>query len=154
MAYNQADDLILGEGLMLYIKTGSTGSEKLEPIAYATSHELAINGETIDTSSKMSGAWKDSLVGQLGWQVTSESLISKTTGHMSFNTLFALMTARNPIDIVIGTAKGEEDDFELDSSKPQLVGQAMITSLTKTATKGEVCSSSLTLEGKGKLESE
>ena len=69
--YNQKTDLIKGEALMLYI--GETVGEvtTYKPIAYASSHTLSINGDTIDTSSKMSGAWKEFLTGQLNWQVTS-----------------------------------------------------------------------------------
>ena len=75
MAFNQGTDLELGEGLLLYVEDSE---ETLTPVAYATTHTVSVNGDTIDTSSKMSGAWQDFLVGQLNWQVTSESLVSKT----------------------------------------------------------------------------
>jgi TP901-1 family phage major tail protein len=149
MAFDQNSDLVLGEGLMLYVKTGSPS--KLTPVAYATSHTLSVNGDTIDTSSKMSGNWQDFLVGQLNWQVTSESLISKTAGHMSYNTLFGLMVERKGIDIVIGTPTADDEDFVLDTTKPMMKGQAVITSLEQTANRGEVCTSSCTLQGKGEL---
>lgn len=153
MAYNQNTDLVLGEGLMIYVETKEGETTTLSPIAYATSHSLSVNGETIDTSSKMSGNWQDFLVGQLGWQLTSDSLISKTVGHMSFNTLLALMVERKGINIVIGTPTENDEEFELDETKPQVKGMAVITSLEQTANKGEVCTSSLTLQGKGELKS-
>ncbi len=146
MAFDRKTDLQLGEGLMLYV----TGDSGLLPIAYATSHNLTVNGETIDTSSKMSGAWQDFLIGQLNWQITSDSLVSKTEGHMSFNTLFDLMVAREGIPITIGTPKDTED-FELDTTKPILEGDAAVTSLEQTASNGEVCTSSATLQGLGEL---
>lgn len=146
MAFNRKDDLQLGEGLMLYV----TGDDGLLPIAYATSHSLSINGETIDTSSKMSGAWQDFLIGQLNWQITSDALVSKTDGHMSFNTLFDIMTAREGIPVTVGTPKNTED-FELDTAKPILEGDAAITSLEQTASNGEVCTSTATLQGLGEL---
>lgn len=146
MAFNRKDDLQLGEGLMLYVTSGSD----LLPVAYATSHNLSINGETIDTSSKMSGAWQDFLIGQLNWQITSDALVSKTDGHMSFNTLFDLMVEREGIPITIGTPKNTED-FKLDTAKPILEGDAAITSLEQTASNGEVCTSSATLQGLGEL---
>lgn len=150
MSYNQNQDLQLGEGLMIYIAGGTPEAPTYSPIAYATSHTLTVNGETIDTSSKMSGNWQDFLVGQLNWQITSESLISKTEGHMSYNSLLALMVQRKGIKVVIGTPT-DATDFVLDSTKPKVEGEAVITSLEQTAAKGEVCTSSLTLQGKGAL---
>lgn len=152
MAFNQGTDLELGEGLLLYVEDMVAETPTLIPVAYATTHTVSVNGDTIDTSSKMSGAWQDFLVGQLNWQVTSESLVSKTSGHMSFNTLLALMVKREPINIKIGTPT-DDTDFTLDATKPTLSGSAVITSLEKTATKGEVCTSSLNLQGKGELKS-
>lgn len=148
VTYNQKQDLVLGEGLMVYVKVGET----YNPIAYARTHSLSINGQEIDTSSKMSGDWQDFLIGQLSWDVTTDSLVSDTEGHMSWNSLFDLMTEREPIDIVIGTPVKSDDEFTLSDSHPQLKGQAMISALEKTASHGEVCTSSLTLKGKGKLE--
>lgn len=153
MAFNQNTDLILGEGLMIYVETGTGGSTTLKPIAYATTHTVAVNGETIDTSSKMSGNWQDSMVGQLNWQVTSDSLISRTTGHMSFNSLLEIMVQRKGVNIVIGSPTENDEDFALDDTKPTLEGQAIITSLDQTANRGEVCTSSITLQGKGELKS-
>ena len=89
----------------------------LIPVAYATTHTVSVNGDTIDTSSKMSGAWQDFLVGQLNWQVTSESLVSKTSGHMSFNTLLSLMVKREPINIKIGTPT-DDTDLSLTQANP------------------------------------
>ena len=150
MAFDQNVDLVLGEALMLYIKSGA-GAGTLTPIAYATSHSLSVNGDTIDTSSKMSGNWQDFLVGQLNWQITSESLISKTEGHLSYNTLLDLMIQRKGIEITIGSPVADSEDFELDASKPKMTGTVVITALEQTANKGEVCTSSCTLQGKGAL---
>lgn len=151
MAFDQGTDLQLGEGLMLYVGTTVGEATTYTPVAYATTHTLSVNGNTIDTSSKMSGAWQDFLVGQLNWQITSESLVSKTSGHMSFTSLLALMVAREGIKITIGTPVVDSADFALDSAKPVLEGTAVITALEQTATMSEVCTSSLTLQGKGEL---
>ena len=149
--YNQKTDLIKGEALMVYV--GETVGEvtTYSPIAYASTHTLSINGDTIDTSSKFSGAWKEFLVGQLNWQLTSESLVSKTSGHMSFNTLKELMAKREPILIKIGSPVVDDAEFALDESAETASGSAVITSLEKTATSGELCTSSITLQGTGAL---
>lgn len=150
MAFDQSTDLQLGEGLLLYVEDMVGEVATLIPVAYATTHTVSVNGNTIDTSSKMSGAWQDFLTGQLNWQITSESLVSKTSGHMSFNALLALMVKREAINIKIGTPT-DATDFTLDATKPSLEGEAVITALEQTATMSEVCTSSLTLQGKGEL---
>ena len=152
MAFNQKTDLTKGEALLLYISEDTEGAGSYQPIAYASSHSLSINGDTIDTSSKMSGAWKEFFIGQLNWQVTSESLVSKAAGHMSFKSLKALMTAREPILIKIGSPTASSEDFELDSASEVASGSAIITSLEQTAANGELCTSSITLQGTGELE--
>jgi predicted secreted protein len=151
MAFNQKTDLIKGEALLLYIGETVGQSTTYKPIAYASTHTLSINGDTIDTSSKMSGAWKEFFVGQLNWQVTSESLVSKTSGQMSYKTLKSLMAAREPILIKIGSPQAASDDFTLDTSSAVASGSAIITSLEQTATNGELCTSSITLQGTGVL---
>ncbi len=152
MAFNQKTDLTKGEALLLYISEDTEGTASYQPIAYASSHSLSINGDTIDTSSKMSGAWKEFFIGQLNWQVTSESLVSKAAGHMSFKSLKTLMTAREPILIKIGSPTASSEDFELGSASEVASGSAIITSLEQTAANGELCTSSITLQGTGELE--
>jgi len=152
MAFNNKTDLIKGEALLLYIGETVAAATTYKPIAYASTHTLSINGDTIDTSSKMSGAWKEFFIGQLNWQVTSESLVSKVAGQMSYKTLKGLMVKREPILIKIGSPTASSADFELDVSSEVASGSAIITSLEQTAANGELCTSSITLQGTGELE--
>lgn len=152
MAFNNKTDLIKGEALLLYIGETVAAVTTYKPIAYASTHTLSINGDTIDTSSKMSGAWKEFFIGQLNWQVTSESLVSKVAGQMSYKTLKGLMVRREPILIKIGSPTASSADFELDVSSEVASGSAIITSLEQTAANGELCTSSITLQGTGELE--
>ena len=46
MAFNQKTDLIKGEALMLYVSEDDGTTYK--PVAYASTHTLSINGDTID----------------------------------------------------------------------------------------------------------
>lgn len=149
--YDESADLIRGEELLLYIKVG----EVLTPIAFASSHTLSLSADTIDTSNKMSGAWKAAIAGQIGWTVTAESLLSKTAGHLSFATLAKLMAKRAPVEILIAERKATpletEDPFTADTAAKWNSGTAFITSLDKKADKGAICSSSITLQGTGAL---
>ncbi|BEG98106.1 phage tail tube protein [Bacteroides sedimenti] len=149
--YEESTDLLRGEELLLYVKSG----EKYIPIAFASSHTLSLSADTIDTTNKFSGQWKTVIAGQIGWQVSAESLVSRTTGHMSYQTLAKLMAKRQPIEVVMAEPKatpGElDDEFAMDETKKWNAGTAYITSLDKKADKGAICSSSITLQGTGAL---
>lgn len=144
--YKASTDLITGDKLMLFITQGETVS----PIAFGTSCGVELSADTIDTSSKMSGDWKEFLVGQLGYTVSSESLLSKTTGHLSFATLKSLMAARTPIPFVMAKAIAASNDFT--KGEEFVKGEAIITALSMTAENGSICSSSITLQGTGALQ--
>ncbi|MFW9600890.1 MAG: phage tail tube protein [Prevotella sp.] len=147
MAYVESTDLVRGEDMMLYVMVASVAT----PIAYATSNSLSYSLDTIDTSSKMSGDWKSAMPGQIGWTVSTDALISNTSGHVSFAKLEELMTARIPIQVKFGTVTDASAEFELNANKPVRTGYAIITSLEMTSEKGGICTSSITLQGNGEL---
>ena len=62
------EKIIKGDELMLF------NDEK--SIAYATSHTLTINGNTIDISSKDHGFGGASEIGNITWEITSENLFT------------------------------------------------------------------------------
>ena len=154
--YDGSRDMITGDKLMLFVQTEAAGAEgtppaTILPIAFGTSCGIEISADTIDTSSKMSGDWKEFLVGQLGYTVSSESMISFKTGHLSFNTLKKLMSDRVPIPFVMAKAtKTEDNDFT--QGEDLVKGSAIITALSMTADNGAICTSSITLQGTGPLE--
>lgn len=147
VSYNEGTDLVRGEDMMLYVKDGAN----YVPIAYATSNSISYSLDTVDTSSKMSGNWKSSMPGQIGWTASSEALISNTTGHMSFAKLEALMIAREPILVKFGNVTAASAEFTLDATKPSRSGSAIITALELSSEKGGICTSSITLQGNGAL---
>ncbi len=144
--YNSSQDSIVGDKLMLFIKDG----EALLPVAFGTSCTIQLSTDTIDTSNKMGGNWKESLTGQLGWTASSESLLSLKDGHMSFKTMKKLMAARTPVSIVVGKSKSAEEDFAVDTELVK--GEAIITSLSMTADNGSISTASIELQGNGPLE--
>ncbi|MBK5721375.1 hypothetical protein JGH11_10870 [Dysgonomonas sp. Marseille-P4677] len=144
--YKASTDLITGDKLMLFVTNGSD----VDPVAFGTSCGIQLSADTIDTSSKMSGDWKEFLVGQLGYTVSCESLLSKTTGHVSFKTLKTLMASRTPIPFIMGKAVKTGDDFT--KGEEFVKGYAIITELSMTAENGSICSSSISMQGTGELE--
>ena len=152
MAYNETTDLIRGEDMMLYVHE-NTGTDLAPvwvdtPVAYATSNSVSYSLDTIDTSNKLTGNWKSALPGQIGWTVSTEALISNATGHMSFKTLETMMIARTPIMVKFGKVGA---GFALDTSTTYRSGYAIITALDLNTERGGICTSSITLQGNGKL---
>ena len=146
MAFNETTDLIRGGDMMLYVDVAGTKS----PIAFATSNGISISTDTIDTSNKMSGKWKSFLPAQSQWTVSTEALISKASGHMSYDTLKAKIGT--VIDVQFGTVDASSTEFALDTSSPSQKGKAILTALDKTAESGGIATCSATLQGTGPLE--
>ena len=155
LSYSETIDLIRGEDMMLYVHE-NTGTEVAPvwvdtPVAYATSNSLSYSLDTVDTSNKMTGNWKSALPGQIGWTISTDALISATDGHMSYDTLEDLMILRSPITVKFGKAT---TGYELDNTVIVRSGSAIITSLELNTEKGGICTSSITLQGNGKLTAE
>lgn len=132
-------DLVRGQDLLVFI-----GSD---PVAYATTCSLEMTMDTIDTSNKMSGAFKTYLVGQMGWSLSSDSMLTfSTTAGESISDLFTAMTARTPV-----TVKFSKAETGFTSGLPSYSGSALITSLNVQADNGNVATMSVTLTGTGAL---
>lgn len=148
--YDSSKDMIVGDKLMLFVEVTKESQKEVVPIAFGTSCGIDISADTIDTSNKMSGNWKEYLTGQLGYTVSSESMLSLKTGHLSFVTLKELMKKRTPIPFVI--AKTEESEGDFPKGEEYVKGNAIITALSMKADNGAICTSSVTLQGTGPLE--
>lgn len=148
--YDSSKDMVVGDKLMLFVEVTKESQKEVVPIAFGTSCGIDISADTIDTSNKMSGNWKEYLTGQLGYTVSSESMLSLKTGHLSFVTLKDLMKKRTPIPFVI--AKTEESEGDFPKGEEYVKGNAIITALSMKADNGAICTSSVTLQGTGPLE--
>lgn len=150
--YDSSKDMIVGDKLMLFVEVPAEGSAPAvtTPIAFGTSCGIDLSADTIDTSNKMSGNWKEFLVGQLGYTVSCESMLSLTSGHLSFTTLKKIMVERKPISFVL--AKSEQTAGDFPKGEEYVKGQAIITSLSLKADNGAICTSSISLQGTGALE--
>lgn len=146
--YDSTRDSILGDKLFLFVKDGADTL----PIALGTSCGVDLSADVIEASSKMSGPWKESLVGQIGYTVSCDFLTSMKTGHMSFKTLKKLMAARIPIPFIMGKHTKDAATGEYSSSEELVKGNAIITSLNLKADNGALVTSSIGLQGTGPLE--
>lgn len=143
-------NIVLGDELMLF-KDGKS-------LAYATSHTLSITGNTIEISSKDSGYFGASEIGNITWEITSENLYTDSV----FDSLFSVMIAKTPITVTFGHADNYNANGLGDSSTNWIPdtsvgakyyeGPAIITSLQVNANTGENATYSITLTGNGPLQ--
>ena len=153
-------NIIQGGDMMLFIKKGAD----YKSIAFATNHTITINLETKETSTKDNGGkWQTSEAGIMSWTANSENLMGNESQGFSYDELFALMIAREPIDVRFAL-EGDSTDYaanKLDTVptggwKPATKyyeGKALITALTKNAPNGDKASFTCDLTGIGALTS-
>lgn len=140
---------IKGGDLMLFVDGKS--------IAYATSHTLEINADTVKTSNKDEGGgnWESSEVNMLNWAATSENLYSLDGEGDNFEDLFDLMVAKTPIAAVFSKKSQNVEDVPTGGwtpSVPKYSGNVIITSLSLNAPNGEYATYTANFQGVGKLE--
>lgn len=149
-AYDVNTQLLLGEEMYLYVTSANT------PVAFATSCSVQIDGETIDTSNKMSGRWNSNLAGKNSYTISTDALYTQAEGLYSFDALMKKMISGGSdakLEWTIGKAKDyANNDYELDTTKPHYKGIGFITSLSLNAGNNEVCSCSITITGSGAIE--
>lgn len=141
------EDLILANDLNLWITSGSTDVV----VAYATSVNVSISSDSIDTSNKMSPRWAMFLAGSASYEVSTEALYTRNDAVIGYDWLMEKMVAGDAVTWKIGTKVATENDYSLDTSKPYYSGKAVITSLSLSAGNNEVASASATLTGTGAI---
>lgn len=144
--YNEASDLVMANDLNLYLTTGKT------IIAYATSCNLDVQSDSIDTSNKMSPSWKTVRNGGASYTISADALYSVGTEQMSFDKILEMMIAREPIKWYMGYATDAANkDYSLNVGKEYYTGMASIQSCSLTGGNNEMVSFSINLEGSGPI---
>jgi len=146
-----ANTIIKGDELMVFMG-GSA-------LAYATSHTLTVNGNTIDIATKDHGYWGASEVGNITWEVTTENLFTKE----NYSQLFDSMVSKTPVTLIFGQATNYDENGLSGVSQEDgpnawtapttdgYTGKAVITSLQANANTGENATYSVTFTGFGAL---
>lgn len=124
-------------------------------IAYATSHTLTVGAETVDSSNKDEGGggWASSDVNQLNWSASSENIMGDGEGN-TYETLLALMIAKQPIDLVFASKSGNASNVPTggwDAGSVYASGKALITNLVANAPNGESATTTVDFTGVGPL---
>lgn len=144
---DSSKDIYRGE-LMLFVGE--------DPIAFASSAGLDISTEELDISNKMMGDWAGSLAGKKSFTVSSESLLTRKDGAMSFDKLLEKQIAGEPLDFFFGSAKAEDKDnfggtFSKDATQKNYTGKVIIISLSLKSDNGQIVSCSASFKGVGAL---
>lgn len=143
--------VINGGDLMLFIGGKS--------IAFATSHKLSINVETVETSSKDTGGkWVSKAARKISWNCSTENLYSNDGEGVNFDQLFDMLVARNEVQAVFClekdyAAKADEvpEGGWIPSTDIVYSGKVIITALEANAPNGDNATFTATFEGVGAL---
>lgn len=141
-----ATKYIKGGDLMLFEKSGATYTA----FAFAKSHSLQIDADSLEVSSKDSGKWKEFLTTKLSWTINAEHLYTES----DYDSMMQKLIAREPIEVLFAiatNANDEEKPSEGWKAGAGWKGSAVITSISVNANDGEIASYSITLQGASAL---
>ena len=149
--WNQNNDLVMGDSLLLYLTSGKT------VVAYATSCSLQVDSETIDTSSKFSCKWQSNMGGKASYTISADALYCNNESGISFDTLLELMVAGEQVDWYMGEEEAwsgtcETNPHTLDTSKTYYNGKGVVASVSLEAGNNEVATCSITINGAGEIQ--
>lgn len=143
-----AAKVLNGKDFMIFVDGKAT--------ALATSHKLTLNAETSDAASKDDGMWDESVITKMSWEASTEALVSADAGVESFDALFDMFIAGEPVTLVCGiptnlTNDGVPEGGWTAPTKNLYTGNALITSLDRSDAKGSNSSFTASFKGVGKL---
>lgn len=143
-----AAKVLNGKDFMIFVGGKAT--------ALATSHKLTLSAETSDAASKDDGMWDESVITKMSWEASTEALVSADADVESFDALFDMFIAGEPVTLVCGiptnlTSDGVPTGGWTAPTKNLYTGQALITSLDRSDAKGSNSSFTASFKGVGKL---
>ena len=126
-------------------------------VAYATSAQLTISTDVIDTSNKMDGPWKSGLAGKKSYTVNSEALLTEQEGAKSYKDLVNAQIVGQPIAFEFGTMKSTEgadgslQNVDIDPAYENYSGNLIITQNDIQSKSGDLAKHTFQAQGSGPL---
>ena len=148
ISYKSDENVKVGQ---LILKTGGIA------VAYATSAQLTISTDVIDTSNKMDGSWKSGLAGKKSYTVNSEALLTEQEGAKSYKDLINAQIAGQPIAFEFGTMKSTEgadgslQNVDIDPAYENYSGNLIITQNDIQSKSGDLAKHTFQAQGSGPL---
>lgn len=139
-----------GKDLMLWVNS--------KVVALSTGCTINISATTVSSDTKDDGIWGADEVGKMNWNCSNDSVSAKDkrTFDQSYDELFDMMVAHQPIDVEFGVPQNAnntgvpENGWTLPAGHYK--GKAIITSLNKNGNTGAKSTMSVGLNGHGALE--
>lgn len=137
-------NIILGTDLMLF-KDGNA-------LAAATSCQITINANTLETSSKDSGKWTANQAAKLSWTASSDNLFTVA----DYTSLVDAMISREEVELQFSTVANSDSANGVPTGgwTPKTdgyKGNAIITSIDATAADNENATYNVSFTGSGAL---
>lgn len=145
LKYDKSKDLIKGEALLVFLED--------KPIAYAKSHDFSLTPTMEDVSSKFSGKYKESVLGDVDWKISVDAMVSVTKGHYSANMLRQIAAAGTPVEMKIAefSIKDTKGVKEITIGAIKYQGMVTVGEVNEKSARGEYGTVSTTLNGSGAL---
>lgn len=126
------------------------------PLAFATTATMEVTTEEIDISNKMMGDWAGSLPGKKSYTLSSEALVTRKEGELSYDTLLKSQIEGSVLDFYFGSGIASDKDnfggtFTPDKTQNNYTGKVMITSQSVTSEYGQIAKLSVSFKGIGAL---
>jgi len=130
-------------GSELIVTLAADGGSQLK-LLHATSCTLSINADTIDTSTKDSGGFRDILSGQRSFSISADGLMDFISAGTTTDPdeIFDFMLNRNKVDFTFALASPQGYKFE---------GEGFVTSLEITGGVEDAPTYSMSIESTGAL---
>jgi predicted secreted protein len=137
--------------LMTFTKSGSTAQWK--KFGCATSCDLSLESEMIETAGRYSGSWREYLKGMKSWEITCSALMVKSETYNDFITYFDGTTT---IYASVGSVAEHDDGEPTEGFTPDGAfgrgGQAYVKSITFKGETTGFATLDIVLQGTGELE--
>ena len=145
-----ANKILRGNDLMIFKDTTGAGTA-YKALAFSTSCQLSLTGNTLETSSKDGGKWTSKAVSKLSWSLTTDNLYSVE----DFNALVNSWISREELTVAFAVCTNADSDTGLPADGWKIgggyTGKVVITSITANAPDNDNATYSVTLEGTGAL---
>lgn len=123
-------------------------------LAYATTCELDINKETVETGSKLTGRWRTSRARKLGWTISAGHLMADVQQEVD---IMELVKSDKTVTVCMGSVEPHDetvtDAAHVLDGRLMMTGSAHVTRATVSAKNGDFVTISIALEGTGALTS-
>lgn len=141
-----------GKDLIVFFEEGNIW-KTWKTLAYATTCEIDIQAEVIETGSPDTGKWTNKKKRRISWTITCGHLLSDIIQEVN---VFQHLLNDSPVKVILSSVESHNSPinplfYSLDG-RFSMEGKAYVTRMTITGRNGDFCTLSMTLAGTGELQ--